>query len=219
MCRFIPSKRLPSPGNAILAGAVFWRRSSCYGGRRPSGCCLLHGMQHRRRRRDRGSTSSKPPVIPDPGGRPDYIAAARRAAQVAAAASPRARAATAAKGPSLPGNLTQRLRKLIVAAAVVVIIVGGVHIALRLSSRTPAPAHPRSRGWSQRIRRPRRPRRRRLLPPRRRVNAGAQGDPASGSRCESCARQGAAGERTAGAGAVLFGAGNRHQAAAAITER
>ena len=32
---------------AILAGAVFWRRSSCYGGRRPSGCCLLHGMQHR----------------------------------------------------------------------------------------------------------------------------------------------------------------------------
>ena len=149
MCRFIPSKRLPSPGNAILAGAVFWRRSSCYGGRRPSGCCLLHGMQHRRRRRDRGSTSSKPPVIPDPGGRPDYIAAARRAAQVAAAASPRARAATAAKGPSLPGNLTQRLRKLIVAAAVVVIIVGGVHIALRLSSRTPAPAHPRSRGWSR----------------------------------------------------------------------
>ena len=81
-----------------------------------------------------GSTSSKPPVIPDPGGRPDYIAAARRAAQVAAAASPRARAtaATAAKGPSLPGHLTQRLRKLIVAAAVVVIIVGGVHIALRL---------------------------------------------------------------------------------------
>jgi localization factor PodJL len=95
-----------------------------------------------------GSTSSKPPVIPDPGGRPDYIAAARRAAQVAAAASPRARAsaATTAKGPSLPGNVTQRLRKLIVAAAVVVIIVGGVHIALRLfeDAGTGAPPEPRT---------------------------------------------------------------------------
>ncbi len=81
-----------------------------------------------------GSTSSKPPVIPDPGGRPDYIAAARRAAQVAAAASPRDRSGDGkvGKGASIPGNLTQRLRKLIVAAAVVVIIVGGVHIALRL---------------------------------------------------------------------------------------
>jgi localization factor PodJL len=52
-----------------------------------------------------------------------------------------------------------------------------------------------------------------------RVDAGPEGDPASGSRREPCARQGAAGERTAGAGAVLFGAGNRHQAPAAITER
>ena len=170
-----------------------------------------------------GSTTSKPPVIPDPGGRPDYIAAARRAAQAAAAASPRARAnaATAAKGPSLPGHLTQRLRKLIVAAAVVVIIVGGVHIALRLfedaGTGSPIPgaagpsqkesAAPAGRGASDRSRRA------------RRLNAGAQGDPASGTRREPCARQGAAGERTAGAGAVLFGAGNRHQAPAAITER
>jgi hypothetical protein len=119
-----------------------------------------------------GSTSSKPPVIPDPGGRPDYIAAARRAAQVAAAASPRGQsnAKAAAKGPSLPGNLTQRLRQLIVAAAVVVIIVGGVHIALRLFEDAGTGAS-RSRGRSQRLRRLRRPRRRRLLParpPRRR---------------------------------------------------
>jgi localization factor PodJL len=94
-----------------------------------------------------GPASSKPPVIPDPGGRPDYIAAARRAAQVAAAASPRVRAnaATAAKSPSIPGHLTQRLRKWIVAAAVVVIIVGGVHIALRLfeDPGTGAPPEPR----------------------------------------------------------------------------
>ena len=68
-------------------------------------------------------------------------------------------------------------------------------------------AAPAGRGASDRSRRA------------RRVNAGAQGDPASGSQREPCARQGAAGQRTAGAGAVLFGAGNRHQAPAAITER
>ena len=102
----------------------------------------------------------------------------------------------------------------------VVIIVGGVHIALRLSSRTPAPAHPRSRGWS---------RRESAAPAGRgagdcshRAAASTQGPkviqlPVPGAR--PCARQGAAGVRTAGAGAVLFGAGNRHQAAAAITER
>ena len=97
-----------------------------------------------------GSTSSKPPVIPDPGGRPDYIAAAG-AAQVAAAASPRGQsnAKAAAKGPSLPGNLTQRLRKLIVAAAVVVIIVGGVHIALRLFEDAGTGASPEPRMESE----------------------------------------------------------------------
>ena len=115
-----------------------------------------------------GSTSSKPPVIPDPGGRPDYIAAARRAAQVAAAASPRARATatTAAKGPSLPGNLTQRLRKLIVAAAVVVIIVGGVHIALRLFEDAGTGASPEPRIEVRESAAPAGSRRRRPLPPR-----------------------------------------------------
>jgi localization factor PodJL len=112
-----------------------------------------------------GPASSKPPVIPDPGGRPDYIAAASRAAQVAAAASPRGRAnaATAAKGPSILGHLTQRLRKLIVAAAVVVIIVGGVHIALRLfeDPGTSAPPEPRRESDN-----PAPPQARRLLPAR-----------------------------------------------------
>jgi localization factor PodJL len=89
-------------------------------------------------------TTSKPPVIPDPGGKADYIAAARRAAQVAAAAPPRDRSngENVAKGPAAPNQLTQRLRKLIVAAAVVLIIAGGLHIALRLFDDTGSGASP-----------------------------------------------------------------------------
>jgi hypothetical protein len=101
------------------------------------------------RRRPRPAPRLKPPVIPGPGGRPDYIAAARRAS-VAAAASPRpGERRDRRQGPSLPGHLTQRLRKLIVAAAVVVIIVGGVHIALRLFEDAGTGASPEPRPESE----------------------------------------------------------------------
>jgi localization factor PodJL len=79
--------------------------------------------------------SSKPPVIPDPGRKPDFIAAARRAAQVAAAtpSEPEPKAAGAGgRRLSLPKNMTQRLRTLLVAGSAVIIVLFCLHIASRL---------------------------------------------------------------------------------------
>jgi localization factor PodJL len=79
--------------------------------------------------------SSKPPVIPDPAGKSNFIAAARRAAQAAAAApydsSPRAESTS--KGRlSIPTQISQRMRTLLVAGSAVLIVIFCLHIASRL---------------------------------------------------------------------------------------
>jgi localization factor PodJL len=79
--------------------------------------------------------STKPPVIPDPGGKSNFIAAARRAAQVAAATPYESKpndAGVGGRNLSLPKNMTNRLRTLLVAGSAVIIVLFGLHIASRL---------------------------------------------------------------------------------------
>jgi localization factor PodJL len=80
-------------------------------------------------------SEAKPPVIPDPGAKANFIAAARRAAQVAAATPAEAQPNTVAGGGrrlSLPKNLTQRVRTLLVAGSAVIIVLFCLHMASRL---------------------------------------------------------------------------------------